>query len=405
MREEYFNGRFVNSITHRKSSMFQKDFELHGDHLRNAYENKCILVIGAAGTIGTSTVFKILGKNPKNLILIDSNENALVELIRLIQLKRDFRRTTSITPIVLDVTGRLFDRMAKTLPQIDIVLNFAAIKHVRSERDISSVLRMMEVNVLATKRIVELAKRQDNCRLFSVSTDKAANPVNLMGASKRLMEATMFSELMLDAMSARFANVAFSNGSLLDSWARRIYEKSPIAFPHNTKRYFISMEESGQLCLMAAGLLGKSEIGIPNLGEGLEPTLLENALCDYLSELKIKPIFVDNEDEAVEMSSTQNFMTAEQVVIRTDLDTIGEKSIEEFVGSGDVRVDSNFRSIEIIKAPDLDGNRLNEFCELIEGALIDDSFAIDVPMIVERIQELIPTFSHAVSSTSLDNRI
>ena len=393
-------------ITGRSNSFFEQDLLDSFDQIDSVYGGKTVAVCGAAGSIGRSTLSQLLKYSPAEVLLVDVNENQLVELVREIRLNRSISTKIKLTPIVMDISSPIIQRLPLQIPKIDSILNFAAIKHVRSERDVISTLRMLEVNIVATRRLLSLCQAlNEKTRLFSVSTDKAANPVNMMGASKRVMEAMMFNEKDVFSTSARFANVAFSNGSLLDSWLKRIANHEPIAVPMKTKRYFVSPEESGHLCLIASSSASSGDLAIPKMDPKNYLVELDDALERLLRYLRIESIHVEDEEEAVRLSCSDRISENQRVVLRTSLNTEGEKPHEEFVGQGDVELNQKTDNIRIIRPETIDWNLIHELenfvFELINGP--------DLPCtkmdIVNKFRSVVPGFQYVESDEKLDNRI
>jgi FlaA1/EpsC-like NDP-sugar epimerase len=393
-------------ITGRSNSFFEQDLLDSFDQIDSVYRGKIVAVCGAAGSIGKSTLSQLLKYSPAEVLLVDVNENQLVELVREIRLNRSISSKIKLTPIVMDISSPIIQRLPLQISKIDSILNFAAIKHVRSERDVISTLRMLEVNIVGTRHLLAICQSlAESARLFSVSTDKAANPVNMMGVSKRVMEAMMFNQKDVFCTSARFANVAFSNGSLLDSWLKRIANHEPIAVPANTKRYFVSPEESGHLCLIASSSAQSGEIAIPNMDPANYLVELTDALERLLKFLKITPVFVEDEEEAVHLAASDQITENQRVVLRTTLNTEGEKPHEEFVGQGDIELNQKTDNIRIVRPETIDGNLIHELenyvFELINGP--------DLPCtkmdIVNKFRSVVPGFQYVESDEKLDNRI
>ncbi|MBE3143110.1 MAG: polysaccharide biosynthesis protein, partial [Planctomycetes bacterium] len=257
--------------TGRKRSMFQEDYDACRPAIQEAICDRRVLIIGGAGSIGSATIRQILPFRPRALHVVDIDENGLAELVRDLRCSRLVHDQSELRLLPLDYGSPIMHRFLGDQEPYDMIMNFAAVKHVRSEKDIYSVLHMFETNVLKMYRFLQWASGcHGSVNFFSVSTDKAANPVNLMGASKRLMEHVMFSALPYrhpptKVTSARFANVAFSNGSLLQSWINRLQKGQPIVVPAKTRRYFISSIEAGQLCLLAGCYCPNGFVLIPKM--------------------------------------------------------------------------------------------------------------------------------------------
>ena len=291
------------SITSRKVSLFEKDIVDNKECLAREIEGRSVCVIGGAGSIGASFIKAILRFHPAKIIVIDLNENGLVELTRDLRstdglfIPQDYRTYT------LNFADPIFARIFREEKGFDIVANFSAHKHVRSEKDKYSVQALIENNDIKAKKLMDMLCEFPPRHFFCVSTDKAANPVNIMGASKRIMEdLVMAYNDQFKVTTARFANVAFSNGSLPDGWLHRLQKKQPLAAPNDVKRYFVSPEESGQICMLAC-ILGKGgEVFFPKLGE--EQMLTFSSICDrFLMAERMKKLECTNDDEAKRYAS------------------------------------------------------------------------------------------------------
>ena len=286
--------RLSEAVTGRSASAFGPAFADLADATREAYAGRRVLVTGAAGFIGGQTLRLILGLEPSLVVLVDTWENGLAETVRQLRTSGSVSPRTRLEPRLVDVAGPLVDRLVEAEGPFDVVLAFAAAKHVRSERDAASALHMLNVNVNGTLRVLEAAARRNPAsRLFMVSTDKAADPSSLMGASKRLMERTVLGRLP-QTTTTRFANVAFSSGSLLESWLIRLANGQLLAVPRETSRFFVRPVEAGQLCLIAS-MAPASSIVVPASGLVSE-VLLDEALTRVLDALGLRPVYVENEE-------------------------------------------------------------------------------------------------------------
>ena len=393
-------------VTGRRVSYFQDDINRSREQLLDAFGGKDVAISGAAGTIATATIRELLAYRPNRLLLMDSDENALVDLIRTLRTSTSHDTLPILTPVVLDVSSELLPRVLDTRNSIDALLNFAAVKHVRSERDAVSLLRMFQVNVLAMAHMVRaVEEREAPCRVFSVSTDKAANPVNFMGASKRLMEEVMFRSLLPQSSTARFANVAFSRGSLLESWLDRIARGEPVPVPTGTRRYFVSKEESGQLCVLAAGGIPSGRIAIPNLDPRSNLVLLEDVLMRVLQSLGLAPIVVEDESEALKLATVNRQERGECVVLRTSLNTEGEKEFEEFVGTGDTLEECELTSVGVVRPSESEVRQLESLITWLEEACQDPTLPARKGQLAERIALALPDFRPHTSGLKLDDRV
>ena len=269
----------VNNVIHRSSSMFESDIQINHARLTQEIEGKSVCVIGGAGSIGSSFIKSILRFRPGKLIVIDLNENGLVELTRDLRSTYGLYVPADYRNYTLSFADPIFARIFREEKGFDIVANFSAHKHVRSEKDKYSVQALIENNDIKAKKLMDLLCEFPPKHFFCVSTDKAANPVNIMGASKRIMEdLVMAYNDKFKVTTARFANVAFSNGSLPDGWLHRLQKKQPLAAPSDVKRYFVSPEESGQICMLACILGNGGEVFFPKLGE--DQMLTFSSICD-----------------------------------------------------------------------------------------------------------------------------
>lgn len=323
--------RFISThVTGRGSSMFADDIQSNYSQLSSSIKNKSVLVIGGAGTIGSSYIRAILPFEPKSVVVVDINENALTELTR------DLRSTTRwVVPedyvtYPMSFHDPVFEKMFRARKGFDIVANFSAHKHVRSEKDIYSVEALLENNVLRARKLLELLKEFKPDHFFCVSTDKAANPVNIMGGSKKIMEEMIMAySTNFPVTTARFANVAFSNGSLPAGFLERIAKNQPLSAPKDVTRYFVSPDESGEICMLAC-MLGKSgEIYFPKLGKEQVMTFSAMATA-LLHDLGYNVAECSSEEEALVKAKELLGGSKNYPVIYSGSDTTGEKPYEEF---------------------------------------------------------------------------
>ena len=288
------------NVTKREKSMFLEDIENNKDVLIKKIQGKKVLVIGGAGSIGSSFIKAILPYQPQTLIVVDINENALAELTRDLRSTKGMYIPSEYITYPMDFASPTFKKMFYKYKGFDIVGNFSAHKHVRSEKDIYSVEALLQNNVLHAKLLLDLLTQYPPEEYFCVSTDKAANPVNIMGASKRIMEDVIFSYSdKFPVKTARFANVAFSNGSLPAGFLARISKLQPISAPSDVKRYFVSPEESGQICMLAC-MLGKNrEIFFPRL-EKEQMMTFDKIAINLLQEYKYDIEMCNSDEDAIE---------------------------------------------------------------------------------------------------------
>ncbi len=397
------------SVIYRPSSMFEGDIHANATQLIQEIEGKSVCVIGGAGSIGSSFIKAVLRFRPGKLVVIDLNENSLVELTRDIRstfglfVPKDYRTYT------LNFADPIFARIFREEKGFDIVANFSAHKHVRSEKDKYSVQALIENNDIKAKKLMDLLCEYPPKHFFCVSTDKAANPVNIMGASKRIMEDLVMSyNDKFKVTTARFANVAFSNGSLPDGWLHRLRKKQPLAAPNDVKRYFVSPEESGQICMLACILGNGGEVFFPKLGEGQMLTF--SAICDDFIKangLEKDPCSSDEEAKckAVQLKnselSTDSQLKYPTVYFKSD--TTGEKAYEEFYIPGEKINMDRFKALGVVEETTRRPmNEVNAFFIKLETLFATDFTKEDV---VKAIKEFIPNFEHEEKGKNLDQRM
>ena len=348
-------------ILGRKQGLFDLDLSTCRQDLLEIVESSSFLIIGGAGSIGQAVVKEIFKRNPLKLHVIDISENNLTELVRDIRssfgyISGDFQVFT------LDIGSDLYKSFIKSQGKYNYVINLSALKHVRSEKDPFTLMRMIEVNIQNTISSLQLSIDTNADKYFSVSTDKAANPVNMMGASKRIMEKFLIRKSNeIQISSARFANVAFSDGSLLYSFLNRFSKRQPIVAPNDIKRYFITPKESGELCLMSC-LLGKNrEVFFPKLTASLPPTSFNDLACKYLNSMGYTPYECSSEDEA--RSKIDELLDKKMwPCFFSPSDTTGEKPIEEFFTAHETVCEDSYKTIGILKQNhQIDDKKLNDF--------------------------------------------
>lgn len=387
----------------RATSLFEADCVAHTDTMVNRVQGRRVLVVGGAGSIGSATTAQLALLSPAQLHIVDTDENGLTELVRDLRSQGIVSEKTELRTTPLDAGSPTMLRLLQDNRGYDLVLNFAAVKHVRSEKDLLSLLRMLDVNLRITRRLLENVAGTSQ-RYFAVSTDKAANPVNLMGASKRAMEHLILDEdLDIEVTSARFANVAFSQGSLLDGWLRRLTKRQPWAVPAGTKRFFVTLEEAGQLCLLAATAAPAGKVIIPDLDPATELRDLVDVAYDVLGVLGLRPDLHDDEDSA--RRAAQSPRPGTWPVLVTRLDTAGEKDYEEFVAPGDVVHDAGFVALKALTVPTADKAVLRETLADVEAVLADENHPVDVASITALIARIVPELAHKTSTLTLDDRM
>jgi len=389
-------------ITKRQTSFFEKDIIENRDELSAQIKGKSILVIGGAGTIGSSFIKAVLPFEPSSLVVVDYSENGLTELTRDLRSQEIFVPKEYIT-YPFDFGSTVFEKMFSSR-KFDIVACFAAHKHVRSEKDHLAIEAMVNNNVFNTNKLIQLAKASAPGHFFSVSTDKAANPVNVMGASKKLMEKVLLAysdELKIS--TARFANVAFSNGSLLAGFIERIMKRQPLSSPSDVKRYFVSPEESGQLCMLACILGETSDIFFPKLNENQMLTFSYIAER-FLEELGYSAELCASEEEAKVKAKNWSPKNKSYPVYFFKTDTSGEKPFEEFFTKSDEVDLSTFNALGVIKnSKTALKSDVNDTLVAFEKLFESDS--VNKESVVSLLSQYLPDFSHIETGKSLDQKM
>lgn len=387
----------------RVEPLFDADIARHEAALSNAVQSSRFLVIGGAGSIGQAVTREIFKRRPRALHVVDISENNMVELVRDIRstlgyIDGDFRT------FAIDCGSREFDALMQAGHGYDYVLNLSALKHVRSEKDPFTLMRLIEVNVLNTISTIQAARAGGARKYFCVSTDKAANPVNMMGASKRIMEMFLMRESKsMPISTARFANVAFSDGSLLHGFTQRFAKRQPISAPNDVRRYFVTPQESGELCLSSCLLGDNRDIFFPKLSEALDLTRFSDIAVRYLEALGYTPHECGSEDEARDMA-TELIAAKRWPVYFFVSDTTGEKDFEEFFTDAEVLDMDRFESIGVIRnEPVFDESRLERFLETIEQLRRQPSW--EKPDLVALFNYMIPDFAHKETGRYLDGRM
>ena len=313
-------NKFISdSVTSRSVSMFASDIEANKEMLSKEIQGQSVCVIGGAGSIGSSFIKALLRFEPRSVVVVDLNENGLAELVRDIRSTEDLYCPDEFRCYTLNFADPIFERIFREEKGFDIVANFSAHKHVRSEKDKYSVQALIENNDIKAKKLMDLLCVYPPKHFFCVSTDKAANPVNIMGASKRIMEnLVMAYNSRFKVTTARFANVAFSNGSLPDGWIHRMQKKQPLAAPSDVKRYFVSPEESGQICMLACILGNGGEVFFPKLGE--DQMLTFSTICDdFVNAEGFKKVEFKNDFEAKKYAAVMDYDSDTYPVVTSSL--------------------------------------------------------------------------------------
>jgi len=391
------------SLIGREKELFDDDIYHHEDELGKVISASTFLVIGGAGSIGQAVTKEIFKRNPKKLHVVDISENNMVELVRDIRSSFGYIRGDFKT-FALDIGSVEYDALIQSDGQYDYVLNLSALKHVRSEKDPFTLMRMIDVNIFNTDKTLQQSIDNGTRKYFCVSTDKAANPVNMMGASKRIMEMfLMRRSLQVDISTARFANVAFSDGSLLYGFNQRIEKRQPIVAPNDIKRYFVTPQESGELCLMSCIFGENRDIFFPKLSENLHLVSFADIAVKYLKEKGYEPYLCKNEGEARSLVKTLPDQGKWPCLFTTS-DTTGEKDFEEFFTENETLDMDRFQNLGVIKnLPLFDEELLNEFEKNIKE--FKQKRAWEKEQIVELFFKMIPDFGHEETGKYLDGKM
>ncbi len=391
-------------VTKRGTSFFQKDIETNANILKERIEGKSVLVIGGAGTIGSSYIKAVLRFNPGRLYVVDTNENGLTELTRDLRSNEDLTVPEDYKTYPLDFAHPVFAKILKKEGPFQIVANFAAHKHVRSEKDQYSVEAMIDNNVFKAKTLLDQLSIHKPERFFCVSTDKAANPVNVMGASKKLMEEVIMSYTNdIPITTARFANVAFSNGSLLFGYMERLLKKQPLSCPSDVKRYFVSPEESGQICMLACMLGNPGEIFFPKFEEE-KLTLFKDITDDFIPAQGFSLDLCSSETEAKAKAKALRSGSTAYPVYYFPTDTSGEKLFEEFYTNDDIVDRDSFQGLGVIKnAPINRKDAVEQMIQDLKNVVNRESY--NKSDIVTAMKAFLPNFAHIETGKSLDQKM
>jgi len=391
------------SLIGRQSTLFNFDIAKSSNKLNEIVGNSSFLVLGGAGSIGQAVTKEIFKRNPKKLHVVDISENNMVELVRDIRSSFGYINGDFQT-FALDIGSVEYDAFIEADGEFDYVLNLSALKHVRSEKDAFTLMRMIDVNVFNTDKTIAQSVAKGAKKYFCVSTDKAANPVNMMGASKRIMEMFLMRRSKDIAIStARFANVAFSDGSLLHGFNQRIQKRQPIVAPNDIKRYFVTPQESGELCLMSCIFGENRDIFFPKLSEALHLITFADIAVKYLQQLGYEPHLCSSEDEARELVKTLPEQ-GKWPCLFTSSDTTGEKDFEEFFTDNEVLDMARFENLGVIKNEPLYQQELlclfeQEICRMKQQK------AWTKFELVELFHKMIPDFGHKETGKYLDSKM
>ena len=391
-------------VTGRPISMFEADIQANKEILTAEIKGKKVCVIGGAGSIGSSFIKAVLRFEPASVVVVDLNENGLAELVRDLRSTEGLYVPDEFRCYTLNFADPIFERIFREEKGFDIVANFSAHKHVRSEKDKYSVQALIENNDIKAKKLMDLLCVYPPKHFFCVSTDKAANPVNIMGASKRIMEdLVMAYNTHFKVTTARFANVAFSNGSLPDGWIHRLQKKQPLAAPSDVKRYFVSPEESGQICMFACILGNGGEVFFPKLGE--DQMLTFSAICDdFVKAEGLTKVECATDAEAKAKANDISYDSKEYPVVYFKSDTTGEKAYEEFYVPGEKIDLERFMSLGVVcESTRRPMNEVNVFFGELERIFQKEDFT--KAEIVESIKNFIPNFKHEEKGKNLDQKM
>ena len=399
---KYFIKKF---IIKRTESLLNKDLLNNNNELNNKINGKSVLVIGGAGTIGSSYIKALLKFKPVKLVVVDINENALTELVRDLRSSTFYNIPSSFITYPIDFGNKIFDKIYKTHGPFQIVANFAAHKHVRSEKDVFSIEAMIENNVLKARRLFNLLLKFPPEHFFCVSSDKAANPVNIMGASKKLMEELIMAySTKIPIKTARFANVAFSNGSLPFSFINRLNKNQAWSCPLGIKRFFISPEESGQLCLIASVLGKTGDIFFPKLNENKHMILFDDLAKDLLNHLGLEIDICNSEEEAKKKSNLLTDSSKSFPVYFFESDTSGEKPYEEFFTSKEVLDLMTYENLGVIKnSKKRNIVEIDNILKSLENIFLKNN--IMKSDIVNVLKKNLPNFMHLETGKNLDSKM
>ena len=390
-------------VIERQNSLFAQDIESNFDTLKKEISGKTILVIGGAGSIGSSFIHAILKFNPVKLVVVDLNENGLAELTRDLRSDSQIKVPDVYLTYTLDFADPIFEDIFREHGGFDIVANFSAHKHVRSEKDKYAVEALLKNNVIKAKRLLDLLSEMPPKHFFCVSTDKAANPVNVMGASKRVMEDLIMAyKPDFKVTTARFANVAFSNGSLPASFFDRVMKNQPLVAPKDVRRFFVSMEESGQICMLACILGNNGEVFFPKLEEETMKTF--SSICDdFICEMGYEKHECANDEEAKAFAAA-HLPGKEYPVVYFNSDTTGEKDYEEFVVDGEKSDLDRFASLGVItESKHRPKSEIEAFISRLETLFADRSFT--KAQVVECLKYFLPNFEHEEKGKNLDQKM
>lgn len=396
---------FIQSVVNRPESYFAADILANAPALRQAIAGKSVLVIGGAGTIGSSYIRALLPFEPKRVIVVDTDENGLTELVRDVRSTEGLFVPDEFITYPVSFADPVFEKIFIQKGPFEIVANFAAHKHVRSEKDELSIEAMINNNVIRAKKLLDLLMLHKPEHFFCVSTDKAANPVNVMGGSKKLMEEVILAYSQhIPITTARFANVAFSNGSLLYGFMERMLKQQPFSGPSNIRRYFVTPEESGQLCMLACMLGESGSIFFPKLDPEKDMQTFQTVGVQLLKAYGLEPRFCASEQEARQMAAALLDTDTHYPVYFFESDTSGEKPYEEFYTDQEDLVMDRFNALGFVRnAPKQSVSAIDAMFEEFQHLFTQG--AISKESIVLLMKKYIPNFDHIEKGKNLDQRM
>lgn len=392
-------------ITKRDKSLLLDDFRKYTTEMQKRISGKFVLVIGGAGTIGSSYIKAILKFKIAKLVVVDINENGLTELVRDLRSSGEYHIPEEFITYPVNFGDAVFEKIFKYHGPFHIVANFAAHKHVRSEKDIFSIEAMIENNVLRARKLLDLLLQSPPEHFFCVSTDKAANPVNIMGASKKLMEELIMAYSdRLPIKTARFANVAFSNGSLPLGFLERMQKKQPWSCPLGIRRFFVSPQESGELCLIASIMGQSGDIFFPKLDEEKDMIPFDRIAIDLLHTLGLEPDICATEAEAIEKAKLLTETSTTWPVYFFGSDTSGEKSFEEFYTEGEVLDMDTFVNLGVVKnSKKRSIAEIDEIFKQLQNLFRSEH--ITKSALVTILGQYLPNFEHIETGKGLDSKM
>jgi FlaA1/EpsC-like NDP-sugar epimerase len=406
MQTSFDLAEFIKTyVTRRNESLLNADFQKFDSEMQKRINGKSVMVIGGAGTIGSSYIKAILKFKISKLVVVDINENGLTELVRDLRSSASYNIPEEFITYPVNFGDRVFEKIFHYHGPFQIVANFAAHKHVRSEKDIYSIEAMIENNVLRARKLLDLLLQSPPEHFFCVSTDKAANPVNIMGASKKLMEEMIMTYSdRLSIKTARFANVAFSNGSLPLGFLERFNKRQPWSCPKGIRRFFVSPQESGELCLMGSIMGESGDIFFPKLDEDRDMIPFDQMAIDLLKTFGFKPDVCKSEEEARQKALFLNEKSTSYPIFFFGSDTSGEKSFEEFYTEKEELDTDSFINLGVVK--NSKKRSINEI-DLIFDQLhvLFESQNVTKSLIVNILKEYLPNFEHIETGKGLDSKM